>query len=78
MHLIAFFKAWQCGGSVELVPCSRVGHLYRPSVYSFEGDSKIVIFRNYLRFVRVWMDEFQEYFYATGPSNFTVIVSCYS
>ncbi|XP_005105766.2 N-acetylgalactosaminyltransferase 7 [Aplysia californica] len=67
------FKIWQCGGIIEWVPCSRVGHIYRNHMpYSLGSDidpqmSPISI--NYMRVVEVWMDpEFREYFYTREPS----------
>ncbi|KAK3092658.1 hypothetical protein FSP39_005536 [Pinctada imbricata] len=66
------FKIWQCGGSIEWVPCSRVGHVYRNHMpYGFgKIDVKIpVILLNYMRVVEVWLDEeHKEYFYTREPS----------
>ncbi|ESO86827.1 hypothetical protein LOTGIDRAFT_194702 [Lottia gigantea] len=66
------FKIWQCGGSIEWVPCSRVGHVYRNHMpYGF-GKVKAtipVILLNYMRVVEVWLDpEYKEYFYTREPS----------
>ncbi|XP_064622397.1 N-acetylgalactosaminyltransferase 7-like isoform X2 [Lineus longissimus] len=65
------FKIWQCGGKVEWVPCSRVGHIYRSHMpYSFGNISpKIpIISQNYMRVVEVWLDnEYKEYFYTREP-----------
>lgn len=56
-----------CGGSLKILPCSRVGHLYRVSTYSFDGDAKLIKHRNNVRLVEVWMDEYKKFYYAAKP-----------
>jgi len=67
------FKVWQCGGKLQWVPCSRVGHIYRPFMpYSFgsmvnKRKGPLVI-TNYKRVVEVWFDDaYKEYFYTREP-----------
>uniref|UniRef100_A0A8C4PXR3 Polypeptide N-acetylgalactosaminyltransferase n=1 Tax=Eptatretus burgeri TaxID=7764 RepID=A0A8C4PXR3_EPTBU len=62
------FKVWMCGGAIEVVPCSRVGHIYRSeNPYSFPGGDKLAIIeRNLRRVAEVWMDEHIDTFYAAG------------
>ncbi|KAL4715304.1 hypothetical protein ACJJTC_004756 [Scirpophaga incertulas] len=67
------FKIWQCGGSIEWVPCSRVGHVYRAFMpYSFGNLAKnrkgSLITINYKRVIETWFDEeHKEYFYTREP-----------
>jgi len=60
------FRTWQCGGSIEFIPCSHVYHVFRESRYWQGTDSGGVAYkvpamditRNKLRAAAVWMDEY--------------------
>lgn len=57
------FRVWMCGGVLEIVPCSRVGHVFRKNTpYSFVKGSTEIIQHNTARLVDVWMDEFKSFY----------------
>ncbi|CAJ1360492.1 unnamed protein product [Effrenium voratum] len=57
------FRTWMCGGEIEHVPCSHVGHVFRNPKY-WQGQVYEVpgaeIARNKLRAAEVWMDDYKK------------------
>jgi len=64
------FKIWMCGGSLEIIPCSRVGHVFRKRrPYGNLRDEGVdSMIRNSLRVAKVWMDDYIEFYYEVNPS----------
>jgi polypeptide N-acetylgalactosaminyltransferase len=57
------FKTWMCGGTLEIVPCSHVGHIFRKrSPYKWRQGVN-VLRRNSVRLAEVWMDDYAQYYY---------------
>lgn len=56
-----------CGGEIEIIPCSRVGHIFRSeNPYGFPKDRQKTVERNLARVAEVWLDEYKEIFYGHG------------
>ncbi|CAC5390251.1 GALNT [Mytilus coruscus] len=56
------FKYVMCGGDLEIVPCSHIGHVYRKRlIWSNELHNKAIMngMCNQYRVAEVWMDEYK-------------------
>uniref|UniRef100_A0A3Q2YR67 Polypeptide N-acetylgalactosaminyltransferase n=1 Tax=Hippocampus comes TaxID=109280 RepID=A0A3Q2YR67_HIPCM len=52
-------RIWLCGGSIEVVPCSRIAHIER-SHKPYALDLNPMMRRNALRVAEIWMDEYKK------------------
>jgi len=56
-------QTWMCGGTLEIVPCSHVGHIFRKrSPYKWRTGVN-VLKKNSIRLAEVWMDDYAKYYY---------------
>merc|ERR1712194_147801 len=62
-HFELTMKVWRCGGQIEIVPCSRVGHVFRSSAKRPYPVDTMQVVRNYQRLAHLWMPNHLDYVY---------------
>ncbi|XP_043084358.1 probable polypeptide N-acetylgalactosaminyltransferase 8 isoform X1 [Puntigrus tetrazona] len=51
-------RVWLCGGSIEVVPCSKIAHIEREHK-PYSRDLSKPMLRNALRVAEIWLDEYK-------------------
>ncbi|XP_068147217.1 putative polypeptide N-acetylgalactosaminyltransferase 9 [Drosophila tropicalis] len=64
------FKTWMCGGVLEIIPCSHVGHIFRDdSPYEWPSSRAMMIEGNMARLAEVWLDDYDKFYYERSGGN---------
>merc|ERR1719161_2891764 len=66
-HMELTMKVWRCGGRIEVVPCSRIGHLFRDPEHRPYPVSVDTVVHNYKRLAELWAMDHLDYFYKMKP-----------
>ena len=56
-----------CGGQIEIIPCSRVGHIFRKATnpYNFgPAGATFTVGKNLNRLAEVWLGDYKQIYYA--------------
>lgn len=65
------FRLWMCGGSLEIIPCSKVGHIFRGggnTIWTFPEGADKTLTKNTMRLIEVWVDdEYKHIYYDKRP-----------
>merc|ERR1711957_1101213 len=66
-HFELTMKVWRCGGRIEIVPCARIGHLFRDEAHRPYDVQVNQVVANYKRLAHIWLPEYMEHFYRMKP-----------
>nr|XP_023021290.1 putative polypeptide N-acetylgalactosaminyltransferase 9 [Leptinotarsa decemlineata] len=56
-------KTWMCGGSIEIIPCSHVGYIFRETLHYTSKFLTEVRHQDLTRVAEVWLDDYSDYYY---------------
>lgn len=66
-HIELSFRYWLCGNGIRVVPCSRVGHLFRHFIqYNIPGGYSTMM-KNRQRVADIFLGEYTKLYYKLNP-----------
>ena len=71
VYFVLSRQAWLCGGSVEILPCSRVGHIHKNQDADSLLDPEATLLDK-VRIAETWLGSFKETFYKHSPKAFSL------
>lgn len=69
-------QVWLCGGSVEVVPCSKIAHIERAHK-PYAPDLSSAMRRNALRVADIWLDDYKKNVFIAWNVPFKVDTKIY-
>jgi len=61
------WRVWMCGGSLEIDPCSKVGHIAHDEPIEIDEEYLDFTVYNKMRIAEMWMEDFKWNFYRRCP-----------